>query len=273
MKASLIIAIYNNIPFLKAILDSLQFQTEKDFEIIITEDGESADVKRFIKSYRFEQTWQHITQKDEGWRKNKALNNAIKTAKTDWLIFIDGDCVLHPRFVEMHLRYANDKYIVAGKRVKLDESTSEKLLTQSSSLLKIQTLLFIKMIFGKGEIKFIEEGFFISPDGFLKFIPQKRSIKLLIGSNMSFSKKAIYSINGFDEDYHLPAVGEDYDIFWRFKMVGLELKSVRNLSVQYHLYHKENWVDQTENTLICRQKQVENKFVCMNGLEKIFLNI
>jgi len=34
MKASLIIAIYDNIPFLKVILDSLHFQTEKDFEII-----------------------------------------------------------------------------------------------------------------------------------------------------------------------------------------------------------------------------------------------
>jgi len=269
MRASLIIAIYKNIPFLKTILDSLQFQTEKDFEIIITEDGESADVERFVKNYRFEQTWQHITQKDEGWQKNKALNNAIRAAKADWLIFIDGDCVLHPRFIEMHLRYANDKYIVAGKRVKLDESTSEKLLTQSSSILKIQSLLFLKMIFGKGKIKFIEEGFFISPDGFLKFIPLKRSIKLLIGSNMSFSKKAIYSINGFDEDYHLPAVGEDYDIFWRFKMVDVELKSVRNLAVQYHLHHKENWVDQTVNMLICKQKQLENKFVCMNGLEKL----
>lgn len=56
--------------------------------------------------------------------KNKALNNAIRHATSDWLIFIDGDCVLHPRFVEMHLRFAGEKVILAGKRVKLDPETS-----------------------------------------------------------------------------------------------------------------------------------------------------
>ena len=59
MKASLIIAIYDNIRFLKVILDSLHFQTEKDFEIIIAEDGENSDIKEFISHYPFE--WhQHI---------------------------------------------------------------------------------------------------------------------------------------------------------------------------------------------------------------------
>ena len=54
MKASLIIAIYNNIRFLKAVLDSISYQTEKDFEIIITEDGENAEVKEFINHYPFD---------------------------------------------------------------------------------------------------------------------------------------------------------------------------------------------------------------------------
>ena len=106
MKASLIIAIYNNILFLKAVLDSLQLQTEKDFEIIIAEDGENHAVKEFVETYNFVQPWQHLTQKDEGWRKNQAMNMAIRAAKTDWLIFIDGDCIPHPRFIEMHLRYS-----------------------------------------------------------------------------------------------------------------------------------------------------------------------
>ena len=113
MKASLIIAIYNNIRFLKAVLDSLQLQTEKDFEIIIAEDGETPAVKEFIDAYNFKQSWQHLTQKDEGWRKNQALNLAIRAAKAEWLIFIDGDCIPHPRFIEMHLRYAGEQNILA----------------------------------------------------------------------------------------------------------------------------------------------------------------
>lgn len=268
MKASLIIAIYNNIRFLKVVLDSLHYQTEKDFEIIIAEDGKSTVVKEFLDNYPFEQSWQHVSQEDAGWQKNKAMNMAIRAAKAEWLIFIDGDCVLHNRFIEMHLRYRQENRILAGKRVKLDKSGSLFVLEDSSNIPKLPRYLLKKMIFGKGLIRYIEEGFFISPDNLLGFIPKIRKLNHLTGSNMSFSRKAIYSINGFDEDYQLPAVGEDYDLTWRFNKAGFKHFSVRNLAVQYHLQHKENWVDQTENMEICRKKQLENKFVCVNGLNK-----
>ena len=268
MKASLIIAIYDNIRFLKVILDSLHFQTEKDFEIIIAEDGENADMKEFINQYPFEQPYKHLTHKDEGWRKNKAMNLAIKTAKNEWLIFIDGDCVLHERFIEMHLRYAEENLILAGKRVKLDKSTSELLMNDIGLLKSLNRQLVRKLFIGKGEIRNIEEGIFISPDGLLGFIPSLRSLNNLKGCNMSFSKKAIYAINGFDEDYMLPAIGEDYDLTWRFQAAGYTYKSVRNLAVQYHLYHPENWVDTIENMKICVRNQHENRFICKNGLEK-----
>ncbi len=90
----------------------------------------------------------------------------------------------------------------------------------------------------------------------------------LKGCNMSFSKEAIYSINGFDEDYIRPAIGEDIDITWRFNKAGYPLKSLRNLAVQYHLYHKENWIDQEENIIIMEQKKRENLYICKNGFRK-----
>jgi len=268
MKTTLIIAIYDNIQFLKVILDSLRYQTEKDFEIIIAEDGENIKVKDFISQYPFNQPWQHLTQKDEGWRKNKAMNRAIRAAKADWLIFIDGDCVLHPRFIEMHLRYADENTILAGKRVRLDEITSKRLLEDSSYVQKLQRFLIPKLVSGKGGIKNIEEGIFISPSGLFSFIPKVRKLRNLKGCNMSFSKKAIYAINGFDEDYILPAIGEDFDLTWRFDKAGFNYKSVRNLAVQYHLHHPENWADTVENMKICRKNQQDNRYICQNGLNK-----
>ena len=267
MKASLIISVYKNAVYLKAVLDSLQYQTEKDFEIIIAEDGESADMKAFIEQYPFEQPYKHITQKDEGWRKNKSLNNAIRASEGDWLIFIDGDCVLHHRFIEMHLRAAEEGKILAGKRVKLDEELTNFILGNSKNIRKIEKKLIGKLIAGKGKIKFPEEGIFISPDGMLGFIPRMRKNDKLLGCNMSFSRKTAYAINGFDEDYQLPAVGEDYDLAWRFRAAGYQLVSVRNLAVQYHLNHPEGY-NQDYNLDLCRQKQAKNEFVCKNGLIK-----
>ncbi|GHV10397.1 glycosyl transferase [Bacteroidia bacterium] len=267
-KASVIISIYNNIPFLKAVLDTLKLQTEKDFEIIISEDACHESVKDFVQNYPFENDYQHLTQPDIGWRKNQALNNAIRSAKADWLIFVDGDCVLHPRFVEMHLRYAGEKNIVAGKRVKLDEAISQFILQDSSHIRQLQSMLLKKMLTGKGRMKYVEEGIFISPDGCLGFIPRMRKIRHLIGSNMAFSKKTIAAINGFDEDYILPAFGEDTDLLWRFQALGYQLVSVRNMAVQYHLNHRENWTEQETNLQIYYQKQANKEYICYNGLVK-----
>ncbi len=50
--------------------------------------------------------------------------------------------------------------------------------------------------------------------------------------------------------------------------MGYSLFSVRNLAVQYHLYHKENWTDQSENQHIMEEKKTLQKFVCDSGLQK-----
>jgi len=228
-------------------------------------------MREFIANYKFKHDYQNLTQEDLGWRKNKSLNNAIRAAHAEWLIFIDGDCVLHPRFVEMHVRYADEKFILAGKRVKLNQQISAQLSAHPESLLKMQQIMLRNLLFKEKHLNFVEEGVFIAPDRIFGWIPQIRTLSHLKGCNMSFSEKAIEAINGFDEDYVLPAVGEDADLTWRFNAAGYSIKSVRNLAVQYHLYHPESWVSQEENLQIMAGKQSKNEYICNNGLSKINL--
>ncbi len=269
-KATIIVSVYDNVDFLKLILDSLKQQSIQSFEIIISEDGNNPKMKEFIETYSFSNDYKHLTLEDIGWRKNTALNNAIRNASGEWLIFIDGDCVLHPRFVEMHLRYAKDNVILSGRRVKLDEKSSKELQEKSpESIRKMQYSILKKLFFGKGDVLYIEEGFFVSPKSLLFFIPKLRKFNYLLGCNMSFSKKAIYSINGFDETYINPSVGEDTDIAWRFKALGYKMKSLRNLAVQYHLYHPKNWTTNKENKDKMLLNQKQNKYFCEQGLVKV----
>lgn len=269
-KASLIISVYKDIRSLKVVLDSLAHQSEKNFEVIISEDGEDKTMHDFIVSYPFINDHHHLTQEDLGWRKNRALNRAIKAAKADWLIFIDGDCVLHPRFIEHHVKLASENYILAGKRIKLNNELSRQLIDDATAIFSIQKKL-LSMFFtaGKKNIGFYEEGLFIDPNGIFGFIPRLRGMTQLKGCNMSFSKKAAEAINGFDEDYILPAIGEDIDLTWRFEGCGYKLRSLRNMAVQYHLWHKENWTDQTENQKIMEARQANRQYVCLNGLKKM----
>jgi GT2 family glycosyltransferase len=265
--ASLIISVYDNVNFLKCVLASLKFQTDKRFEVIISEDAEHESMKNFLSNYNFEGELFHLTQPDQGWQKNKALNRAAQFAHTNHLIFIDGDCVLHPRFIEFHIKMFNEKHILAGKRIKLDPLSSDWMLQDDKHIAHFHEYLrknYFRM--KKNGAGFMEEGFFINPGCVLGFIPKVRKMYQLKGCNMSFSKKALYDINGFDEDYIRPAIGEDIDLVWRFEGLGYRLKSLRNLAVQYHLFHKENWVNQDENVSMMMLKKANSHFKCIHGI-------
>ena len=257
MKVTIIISVYKNIKALNIILESLRMQTCHDFDIVISEDGEDSSMRQFVEQYNWFCSYQHLTQEDIGWRKNRALNRAIVAATGDWLIFIDGDCVVHHRFVEMHLRYAKLNRILLGKRVKLTEYISSKLLNGEIGFTDLPCLMW-KLLFSNCGCRYVDEGIYL-PFSF-------RSTRSLTGCNMSFSRQAIMSINGFDEDYIRPAIGEDVDIYWRLKANGYESFSVRNRAVAYHLYHKENWIEQEENKALMHRNKSKNQIVCLNGI-------
>lgn len=257
MKATIIISVYRNVRALRTILDSLKCQSEQDFEVIISEDGQDAEMTKLVSSYDFPWPIQHLTQEDLGWRKNRILNLSIKAAKAPWLIFIDGDCVLHPHFVEEHLRYSAPHVVLAGKRVKLNPALSEKLMQGQRPCL-------IPYLFFKRGCTLVEEGFYLP---FLRH--WRRKVRHLTGSNMSMAKADIIAINGFDENYTLPAIGEDYDIEWRLPENGCKIVSLRNLAVQYHLYHKENWIDDSVNMAYFRTIESNHQIICKNGIQKI----
>jgi len=256
MKATLIISVYKNTQALEAVLNSLKAQTEQDIEVIISEDGESAEMAAFVAGYAFPWPMQHLTQADKGWRKETSLNRAVVAAKNDWLIFIDGDCVLHPRFIEWHCRYRQRGVMLAGKRIKLSPALSERCA-------RGEQICFLPYLFLHRGCRFVEEAFYCGLAQWLR-----RPVKHLVGSNMSMSREDLLAINGFDENYTLPATGEDYDIEWRMQANGCKIVSLRNLAVQYHLFHKENWTDHDENMVYCLAQQAKNEYICPNGIRK-----
>ena len=107
IKATIIAAFYNRIDFLKLVLAGLERQTEKNFELIIADDGSSENVVREINKIIPVHSFpiKHIWQEDKGFRKNKILNKAITESESDYLIFVDADCVPHRSFIEGHLTF------------------------------------------------------------------------------------------------------------------------------------------------------------------------
>ena len=120
VKTSVIAAFYNNIHYLKLVLAGFERQTEKDFEIIIADDGSKEDVIKEIESIASNYSFRikHIWHPDKGFRKNKILNQAILASSSDYLIFIDSDCVPHSKFVEEHLNEKLENTVCHWKKSK-----------------------------------------------------------------------------------------------------------------------------------------------------------
>lgn len=266
-KTSLIISVYKNTKNLKVILDSLAYQTVLPDEVIISEDGNSLEMKSFLDEYSGDIPLVHSTQEDIGWQKNKALNNAVISAKYEYLIFIDGDCVLHNKFIKNHQALAHSNHILAGKRVKLGPKYSDLLFNTPLPEFQRKIITDINAIF-KDDVRFYEEALYIPLNPITRTIIRKLGISGIKGCNFSCYKSTILAINGFDEDFITPAVGEDHDLEWRFKGLGYEIVSIKHFAIQYHLYHKQNWTSSEENFKLSRKKERAKTYVCLNGIKE-----
>jgi cellulose synthase/poly-beta-1,6-N-acetylglucosamine synthase-like glycosyltransferase len=262
VKISLIISVYKSINFLDLVLQSVGLQSYNNFEVIIAEDNDSDKMKEFINEQRKKYSFsiQHVSHPDVGVRKCKILNDAIKISQGQFLVFIDGDCILHKNFLREYAKYQKLNYCLYGRRVMLDEDITNILLETKD----ISQLSLLKLF--RTNSSHLEEGIYL-PWFRLNLRAKNVAIK---GCNFGISKEDMYKINGFDEDYKNLTIGEDDDIKWRLKEAGIKFKSLRNKAVQYHLFHKRK--DRSdiyeENFKLYQKKKSKNQYFCDNGLVK-----
>jgi glycosyltransferase involved in cell wall biosynthesis len=240
-RASVIISTYNNVRAITLVLKSLELQTCQDFEVILADDGSSelvkSELEKIISKSKLEIN--HVWHPDNGWQKNIILNNAIRSSKNEYLIFIDGDCLLHKEFVGSHLAYAQTGVILTGRRVNLSKRVSDKLTPSriEKGYLGSKILLDLVKDVPKKAVRDLEQGVYAGESKFGNWLNRKE--KGVLGSNFSLYKSDILKVNGFDERFTEPAAGEDTDIEARLRRLGMEVKTVRNRAIQYHIFHKE----------------------------------
>lgn len=263
-KASLIIAVYNQWPWLHLILEALSMQTESDFETIIADDGSNPETIARIKQYIETHPDRHITHlwhEDKGWRKNIMLNKAVVASRADLLIFIDGDCVPHPRFVADHIALSRRGVINSGRRFDLPQPVSDWLVSHplekgyyaktrwqavryyfnhgfKSALRPIRRSMRLPLIFGHSMVPLPDAG--------------------ILGCNFSIFKDDILEVNGFDERYVNPGTGEDTDLAERLLNAGKTIHRISRYALQLHRCHKHFDLNNAENHNML-QEAINNK--------------
>jgi glycosyltransferase involved in cell wall biosynthesis len=269
LSASVVISFYNKIDYLRRILAALERQTFKDFEVIVADDGSKPDVVAEVKELQKTSPFPilHVWHEDLGFRKTMILNTAIRTSRTDYLIFMDGDCVPHYRFVEEHYNNREERTILAGRRANISKKLAD-LLTENNIRAGIMEKGFewrvmLDGMFGKSTHTI--KGVYVSLPFLRKFL--NRKVTGVLGSNFSIHKKDLLEINGFDERYQAPAVGEDTDIEVRLVWNNVRIKMIKNLAVQYHFDHPKLKRSQVNMEIFNEVLKLKNPYT-EHGLNK-----
>ena len=116
LKASIIIPTYNRAYILKHCLSHLLNQTTQDYEIIVIDDASKDETAELISRFQIPDSRLKYIRLEKQVGPYVARNIGIEQAKSELIIFLDSDVLVHPNFVLDHIRIhkSNKKIWVQG---------------------------------------------------------------------------------------------------------------------------------------------------------------
>lgn len=244
MLISVIVSTYNRPDALSEVLQALMDQTDGNYEVIVADDGSSESTRETISAFQKSPSAKktgrlvHAWHPDQGFRLSAARNMAISVSNGEYLIFLDGDCIPRPGFVQRHRLIAERGFMVSGSRVLLSATLTKRVLSpgwQPPLHRRGWPFWTLQRLLGNAN-KLLPLIYF--PDNPLRRYREIRWSRIK-GCNLAFWKNDLVSVNGFDESF----VGwghEDADLVLRLARLGIRRKGGAFSTEVFHLWHKEN---------------------------------
>jgi glycosyltransferase involved in cell wall biosynthesis len=226
--ASVIVSTYNNPRALEAIIARLRNGTCVPKEILVADDGSTDETRTMLDAaIRGDgSVIRHCWHPDEGFRKTRILNQCVARAEGDYLVFLDGDCLPHPRWLEDHLRLAERGTFVQGRRAFIPERFVDQVLDGKMT---------VQRLFWSGRL----DGAFKAIRLPVPRIRRDRDMHGLLGCNLAMWRSDVFHVNGLDEEFEGWGIGEDSDLCARLYNLGIDRKIVHGRGLVYHLNHPE----------------------------------
>lgn len=251
MKTALLLSTYNWPQALGLVLKSLQEQTELPDEILIADDGSSDETKKMIDDFALKSTVEvvHVWQEDRGFRKAVILNKAIAQSTCDYIIQIDGDCIMHPRFIEDHKKNVQKNTYLYGTRATITNNALPRIFNEKQTIYHY----FSRDI--KKRSRTIHSNLLSR-----MYKSHKEFSSNFRGCNVSFWKQDFIEINGYNEAFE--GWGrEDSDLVIRLGNKGIWARRLRYVAIVYHIYHPENERDHLNENDAIQNTSIQNKVI------------
>jgi len=242
MRITVAILTYNWPAALERVLESLSRQTRLPDEVIVSDDGSTAETRAVIErvAVTFPVRLVHLWQPDDGARMSRARNRAIAAATGDYVIILDGDMVAEPHFVADHEAFATRGCYVQGSRVLSDEALTRRMLADGS----VRASFFTPGIERRRHTLRMPS----LARWYAKPSQKTRGIK---SCNMGFWREDLLALNGFNEG--MTGWGrEDTELVTRAFHAGLLRRDLRFSALATHLYHRtrKNIVDNPNDRIL-----------------------
>jgi glycosyltransferase involved in cell wall biosynthesis len=236
---SVIISTYNWPEALAVCLDSVYAQSDKNFEIIIADDGSTLNNREKTQVYCAGSpvSIRCVYHEDRGFRAGTIRNKAVAASKGEYLLFIDGDCILRPDFIARHRQLAETGCFVPGNRILLNPVFTEQVLEKR---LRLEQKPLSYFILSRLQNKINRVSAFLRlPLGPLRLLQAKKWQKAMT-CNLAVWRNDFIRVNGFDEVFEGWGF-EDSDLVIRLIHAGVKRKEGRLAGLPVlHLWHPQN---------------------------------
>ena len=244
VRTELIVATYNSPRALRLSLASVARQRVLPDSIAIADDGSgpetAAEIARFAAEHP-ELAIRHVWHEDRGFEKAAILNKAIAGSEAEFLVFIDGDVMIHPGFVARHLALARPDRFSSGSLIRLDAAATAA-VTEAD--------VVSGRVFEMGWLR--ANRAIDRPGTWLKAMPFPMPVQAALdalspvqrawgGANASAFRAAILAVNGFDET--MKWGGGDKELGIRLANSGVRGQHLRFTAPLVHLDHPRGYAD------------------------------
>jgi glycosyltransferase involved in cell wall biosynthesis len=224
---ALIISTYDQPDYLRRVLHAVSGQVLPPAEVLLADDGSDERTAQVFKDWAAPTSCrsEHLWQAHEGFRKARILNEAIARARAEYLVFLDGDTVPHPRFIADHQQLAAPERFVQGHRALIGRRAART--------------------FGEGVLRQERREALLAGDlsgwkhAFRWPVPLRRlrrDLRGVRGCNLGIWREHLAKVNGYNEEF--TGWGrEDSELAVRLINNGVLRMDVRGWALCYHLWH------------------------------------
>ncbi len=231
VEIAVIVSTFERPGHLERCLASLAAQrgVEGRFEVVVTDDGSRDETLQLLATAvgRMPFPCTYTTHAHDGFRLARCRNEGVAASTAPYLLFTDGDCILPPDHLAIHLLARRPGRVIAGDCVRLDEAAMARVDAAS-----LRDGRFPRRL-PAGELGRLRlKGLRAKVYELCRASMRPR----LSGNNIGLWRSDYERVNGFDEQY----VGwgfEDRDLQHRLERIGVRASSILLRTAPVHLWH------------------------------------